>query len=154
MDHTILVHRLHTYFGLTDAVFQWFSSYLTDRTHYVSLFNHCFAFAPVHSGAPQGSVLGSILFNMYIKPLSTFMDTCSIIHHSLADDSKLQISASLTKYPSYFSVCSHVYVESKLGQLRTCLGKTELMLVNTKRTKHLHSQSTSITIGNTHIPFK
>ena len=37
IDHPILVHRLHTDFGFTDAVLQWFSSYLTDRTHYVSM---------------------------------------------------------------------------------------------------------------------
>ena len=42
VDHIILVHRLHTDFGFTDTVLQWFSSYLTDRTHYVSLSNHCF----------------------------------------------------------------------------------------------------------------
>ena len=40
IDHPILVHRLHTDFGFTDTVLQWFSSYLTDRTHYVSLSNH------------------------------------------------------------------------------------------------------------------
>ena len=50
IDHPILVHRLHIDFGFTDAVLQWFSSFLTDRTHYVSLSNHCSAFAPVHSG--------------------------------------------------------------------------------------------------------
>ena len=40
IDHPILVHRLHTDLGFTDAVFQWFSSYLADRTHYVSISNH------------------------------------------------------------------------------------------------------------------
>ena len=50
INHTILVHRLHTDFGFTDTVLQWFSSYLTDRIHYVSLSNHCSTFAPVHSG--------------------------------------------------------------------------------------------------------
>ena len=48
IDHPILVHRLHTAFGFTDTVLQWFSSYLTDRMHYVSLSSHCSAFAPVH----------------------------------------------------------------------------------------------------------
>ena len=43
IDHSILVHSLHTDFGFTDDVLQWFSSYLTDRTHYVSLSNNCYA---------------------------------------------------------------------------------------------------------------
>ena len=60
IDHPILVHRLHTDLGFTDTVLQWFSSYLTDRTCYISLSNHCSAFAPVHSGVPQGSVFGPI----------------------------------------------------------------------------------------------
>ena len=75
IDHPILVQRLHTDFGFTDTVLQWFSSYLTYRTHYVSQSNHCTAFAPVHSGVPQGSVLGPILFAMYIKPLSAIIDS-------------------------------------------------------------------------------
>ena len=67
IDHPILVHCLHTDFGFTDAVLQRFSSYLTDRTHYVYLSNLYSAFAPVNSGVPQGSVLGPIFFTMYIK---------------------------------------------------------------------------------------
>ena len=91
--HPILVHRHHTDFGFTDAVSQWFSSCPTDRTHYVSLSNHCSAFTPVHLGVPHGSVLGPMLFTMYIKPLSATIDSHSIIHHSFADDLLLQMSA-------------------------------------------------------------
>ena len=93
IDRPILVHLLHTVFGFTDAVLQWFSSYLTDRTHYVPLSNNCSAFAPVQSGVPHGSVLGHILFAMYIKPLSAIIDSHSIIHHSFADDIQLLMSA-------------------------------------------------------------
>ena len=65
---------------------------LTDRTHYVSLSNHCSAFSPVHSGVPQCSVLGPMLLTMYIKPLSAIIDSHSIIHHSFADDLQIQMS--------------------------------------------------------------
>ena len=63
----ITMYVLYTYANISfsDTVLQWFSSYLTDRTQYVSLFNHCSAFAPVHSGVPQGSVLSLMLFTMY-----------------------------------------------------------------------------------------
>ena len=61
------------------------------------------------------------------------------------------------EYPSYLTLYSHVQVLSKLGQLRTCLGLSKtglnLMLVTSKRTKHLHNLPTSITIGNSEIPF-
>ena len=86
IDHPILVHRLHSDFGFTDAVLQWFSCYLTNRTHYVSQSNNCSAIAHAHSGVPQCSVLGNILFTMYFKPLSVIIDSHSIIHHSFADD--------------------------------------------------------------------
>ena len=94
VDHPILVHCLHTDIGFADAVLQWFSSYLTDRTHYVPLCNHCSAFTPVHSGVPQGSVLGHMLFTMCTKPLSAIIDSHSITYHSFADDLQLQMSAS------------------------------------------------------------
>ena len=75
IDHPWLVHRLHTDFRFTDTFLQWLPSYLTDRTHYVSLSNHSSAFAHVHSGVPQGSVLGPMLFTMYIKTLSAIVDS-------------------------------------------------------------------------------
>ena len=158
IDHPILVHRLHTDFGFSDAVLQWFSSYLTDRTHYVSLCNHCSDFAPVHSGVPQGSVLGPMLFTMYIKPLSAIIDSHSIIHNSFADDLKLQMSAPPDRISellhSMQSCISDVKAWATANMLRLNDNKTELMLVTSKRTKHLHSLPTSITIGNAQIPFK
>ena len=156
--HSILVHRLHTDFGFTDTVLQWFSSYLTDRTHYVSLCNHCSDFAPVHSGVPQGSVLGPMLFTMYIKPLSAIIDSHSITHHSFADDLQLLMSAPPDRISellqSIQSCTSDVKAWATANMLKLNDNKTELMLVTSKRTKHLHNLLTAITSGNAQIPFK
>ena len=137
IDHPILVHRLYTDFGFTDTVLQWFSSYLTDRTHYVSLCNHCSAFSPVHSGVPQGSVLGPILFTMYIKTLSAIVDSHSIIHHSFADDLQLQISAPQDRISellhSMQSFICDVKAWATANMLKLNDNKTELMLVTSKR---------------------
>ena len=76
IDHPIHVHRLHTDFGFTDTVLQWFSSYLTDRTHYVSLSNNCSAFAPVHSGVPQGLAFSPCILTICLLLLThTLLDT-------------------------------------------------------------------------------
>ena len=119
IDHTILVHRLHTDFGFTDNILQWFSSYLTDRTHYVSLSNHCSDFTAEHSGVPQGSVIGPMLFTMYTKPLMPLLThILSYIIHLLMTYNYRYLLAQI-EYLSYFTLCSHVLVMSKLGQLRT-----------------------------------
>ena len=158
INHPIHVHRLHTDFGFTDAVIQWFSSYMTDRTNYVSLSNHCSAFAPVHSGVHQGSVLGPILFTMYIKPLSAIIDSHSIMHHSFADDIQLQMSAPPDRIceplHSIQSCICDVKAWATANMLKLNDNKTELMLVTSKRAKHLHNLPTSITIGNAQIPFR
>ena len=158
IDHPILVHRLHTDFGFSDTVLQWFSSYMTDRTYYVSLSNHCSAFAPVHSGVPQGSVLGPMLLTMYIKPLSAIIDSHSIIHHSFADDLQLQMSAPPDRISelldSMQSCISDVKALATANMLRLNDNKSELMLVTSNRSKHLHNLPTSITMCNAQIPFK
>ena len=158
IDHPILVHRLDTDFGFTDTVLQWSSSFQTDRTHYVSLSNHCSAFTPEHSGVPQGSVLGNMLFTMYTLPLSAIIDSHSIIHHSFADDLQIQMSAP----PDRISELLHL-MQSCICDVKACVtanmlklndNKTELLLVTSKRSKHFHNLPTSITIGNAQIPFK
>ena len=131
---------------------------LTDRTHYVSLSNHCSAFATVHSGVPQGSVLGPILFTMYIKPLSAIIDSHSVIHHSFADDLQLQMSAPPDRISellhSIQSCICDVKAWATANMIKLNDSKTVLMLVTSKRSKHLHNLPTSITIGNAEIPFK
>ena len=131
---------------------------MTDRTHYASLSNHCSALAPVHSGVPQGSVLGPILFTMYFRHLSTIIDSHSIIHHSFADDLQLQMSAPSDRISERFhytqSCIGDVKAWATANMLKLNDNKTKLMLVTSKRTKHLHSLSTSITTGNTQFPFK
>ena len=158
IDHPILVHRLHTDFGFTNAVLQWFSSYLTHPTYYVSLSDHCSAFAPVHSGVPQGTVLGPIRFTRYVMPLSAIIDSHSITHHSFADNLQLLISALPDGISELFhsmqSFMSDVKAWATANMLKLNDNKTELMLVTSKRTKHIHNLPTSITIGNAQILFK
>ena len=99
-----------------------------------------------------------MLFTMYIKPLSAIIDSHSIIHHSFADDLQLQMSAPPDRISellhSIQSCISDAKAWATAYMLKLNDSKTELMLVTSKRSKHLHSQPTSITIGNAQIPFK
>ena len=95
---------------------------------------------------------------MYIKPLSAIIDSHSIIHHSFADDLQVQMSAPLDRISELLHSIKSCISDIKAWKIANMPklndNKTELILVNTKRTKHLHSLPTSITIGNAQIPFK
>ena len=97
-------------------------------------------------------------FSPYILSLCLPLLTHTIIHHSFADDIKLQMSAPPDRISellhSMQSCISDVKAWATANMLKLNGNKTELMLVTSKRTKHLHSLPTSITIGNAQIPLK
>ena len=99
-----------------------------------------------------------MIFTMYIKLLSAIIDTHYVMHHSFPDDLQLQMSAPPDEISellhSMQSCISDVKAWATANMLRLSDNKTELILVTSNRTKHLHTLPTSITIGNAQIPFK
>ena len=85
----------------------------------------------------------STLHIVHIKPLSAIIESHSIIHHSFADDLQLQISAPPAIISellhSIQSCISDVKAWATANMLKLNDNKTELMLVTSKRTKHLHN---------------
>ena len=97
-------------------------------------------------------------YTMYINPLIAIIDSHSIIHHSFADDLQIQMSAPPDRIYELLHSMQSCMIDVKAWATANMLklndNKTELMLVTSKRTKHLHSLPTSITIGNVQFPFK
>jgi hypothetical protein len=67
VDHTILLTRLSTVFGIKGRALAWFRSYLSERTQFVidNDFSH---YHKLSCGVPQGFVLGPILYTYYSAP--------------------------------------------------------------------------------------
>ena len=86
VDHEILLGKLHSY-GIRGNLYTWIKSYLSDRVQSVVINGSHSYPAKVESGVPQGTVLGPILFLIYINDLHQCINH-SIISH-FADDTRI-----------------------------------------------------------------
>ena len=69
IDHNILLQKLGHY-GISNNELKWFNSYITDRTQFVEIDNAISSSKHITTGVPQGSILGPLLFLIYINDLS------------------------------------------------------------------------------------
>ena len=86
VDRQILLAKLNHY-GICGVSNNWFKSYLSNRSQYVSINGYESSLAVINCDVSQGSVLGSLLFLLYINDLNQAIKFFKV--HNFADDTNL-----------------------------------------------------------------
>ena len=118
LPHVKLLKKLEFY-GIRGSILQWFKLFLTNRSQRVVIEGYYSSSSKVTSGVPQGTVLGPILFLIYINDLITdinstirlFTDDCLIYrvinssaNHQLLQQDLNTLSSWATKWQMKFNV--------------------------------------------------
>ena len=130
IDHSILLKRLSERFGITDLALQWIESYLSERFQYVNINGHHSAQLPLKYGVPQGSVLGPILFSMYMAPLGDLIRKHGANLHIYADDTQIYMCAKPDQSTMVESVCESL--ELCVNDIKSWMSKNMLKLNSDK----------------------
>ena len=156
VDHTILLNRLQSHFGICDSSLSRFESYLSDRTQFVSIKGSNSSNVSVQHGVPQGSCLGPLL-SLYTSPLFDFIRSHLPDMHCYADDTQVYLSFksdSISSEDSAFSA-----IQSCISAIRSWL-LTNKLLINDTKTEFLiigtrqqlsKVQTDSISVGESRI---
>ncbi len=134
INHKILLHKL-THYGLRGIVTKWFQSYLSNRQQFVEIENFKSSLGPIVCGVPQGSILGPLLYLLYVNDICNSTDTKIL---SFADDTTLYVSnsnlielfrdANISMTALYEWFCSN--------QLSLNASKTKYMVIRAPNIKH------------------
>jgi len=156
IDHTILLNRLSTRFGITGLPLAWLTSYLSARTHSVCVGNSFSPITDCRTGVPQGSVLGPILFCLYISPIADIASQYGVSLQQYADDTQLYIACSVDDAASALSI-----LESCLASLHSWFchnglalnpSKSEAILLGTRQRLSSFPILVGIQTANSSVP--
>ena len=132
MDHSILLSKL-CHYGIRGLTDKWFESYLANRKQFVSINGFASSTSSIACGVPQGSVLGPLLFLLYINDLHVAIKHCKVRH--FADDTNLLIiNKSLKRLNRLLNVDLKNFTNwFNANRISLNVSKTELIIFKRKR---------------------
>ena len=131
VNHDILINRLSSCFLFSGTVLNWFSSYLSDRSQHVFCDGQWSDVFSMSCGVPQGSVLGPMLYSMYVSPISAIINCYNLPHHVYADDTCILTSFStdcLHNLYKFEECIDHVCDWFNWNRLKLNTAKTDLIV--------------------------
>ena len=91
-DHSTLLRRLESMFGLSDSVIRFIQSYISGRSQYIRVGQKQSTTVLRKYGVSQGSVLGPPLYTLYAAPVASVTASFDVNHMQYADDTALHRS--------------------------------------------------------------
>ena len=133
IDHDILLDRLRTEFNVRDTALAWIHSYITSRYAFVKVGQATSASCLCKFGVAQGSVLGSLLFTVYISPVGRVINSYSDVrYHKYADDTQVYIELKDNSSMASLSECiSHVQYWFLTNKLQLNSDKSDAIVYGT-----------------------
>ena len=136
VPHLALLSKLSE-LGLDPFLLRWIRSYLSNRSQYVSIDGVDSHILPVISGVPQGSVLGPLLFILYINDVATVISAESEVNMFADDIALYRIIKSSTDYSHLQNDINSISVCIKQKHLQFNTNKCKLMLITKKKDKSI-----------------
>ena len=153
-----LTNRLQHRFGMNGTVLTWITNYLKGRVQKVVVNNTHSDLVNLIHGVPQGSVLGPLLFSLFISPLGDICRNHNILFHSYADDQQVYLSfdppiaGNENLCIKKIETCiQDIRVWMKMNLLKLNDGKMEVIKIGTRQKLSRCDPISSVQIGNDNI---